>query len=64
MARVLGVDLPRNKAMRIALTSLYGVGRKVAIDVLNATNIDINKNSNELTEEEIQKLRKEFEIIR
>jgi ribosomal protein L36 len=34
MARILGVDIPRNKAMRIALQSLYGVGPKVALDVL------------------------------
>ena len=47
MARILGVDIPRNKVMRIALQSIYGVGPKVA-EVLEKTNIDLNKNSNEL----------------
>ena len=35
MARILGVDLPRNKEMRIALRSLYGVGPKLAKDILS-----------------------------
>lgn len=61
MARILGVDIPRNKAMRIALQSLYGVGPKVAEAVLTTTNISFLKNSNELTEEEIQEIRKELE---
>ena len=58
MARILGVDLPRNKIMRVALTSLYGVGYKTAEDVLTAANISLEKNSNELTEEEVQTIRK------
>lgn len=58
MARILGVDIPRNKAMRIALTSLYGVGPFVAERVLKESGIELNKNSNELTEEEVQKIRK------
>jgi small subunit ribosomal protein S13 len=61
VARILGVDIPRNKAMRIALQSLYGVGPKVAEAVLTTTNISFLKNSNELTEEEIQEIRKELE---
>ena len=61
MARILGVDLPRSKAMRIALTSLYGVGKKTAIDVLSVANIDPEKNSNEITEEEVQKIRAALE---
>ena len=58
MARILGVDLPRNKIMKIALTSLYGVGYKTAIDVLKEANIELERNSNELTEEEVQTIRK------
>ena len=57
MARILGVDIPRNKAMRIALRSLYGVGPKIALDVLAKANIDANLNSNELTEENVQNIR-------
>ena len=57
MARILGVDIPRNKVMRIALRSIYGVGSKVAEEVLNKANIDFIKNSTELTEEEANKIR-------
>lgn len=58
MARILGVDLPRNKAMRIAIRSLYGVGPKVGVDVLNAAGIDLERNSSDLTEEEANEIRK------
>ncbi|AUN99966.1 30S ribosomal protein S13 [Bacteriovorax stolpii] len=61
MARILGVDIPRNKAMKIALQSLYGVGPKVAMDVLAASAIDPNKSSNDITEEEVQLIRKHLE---
>jgi small subunit ribosomal protein S13 len=57
MARILGVDIPRNKVMKIALQSIYGVGPKVAKEVLEKTNIDLNKNSTELTEEEANEIR-------
>jgi small subunit ribosomal protein S13 len=61
MARILGVDIPRNKAMRIALQSLYGVGPKVALDVLTKSGINPEKSSNEISEEEVQTLRKHLE---
>ena len=61
MARILGVDIPRNKVMRIAVQSLYGVGPKVATEVLGTAGVDLNKNSNELTEEEAQKIRQILE---
>ncbi len=61
MARILGVDIPRNKVMRVALRSLYGVGPKVAVDVLGKASIDINKSSNDLTEEEATTIRKILE---
>lgn len=57
MARILGVDIPRNKVMRVALTYLYGVGPKVAEETLAKAGIDLNKNSNDLTEEESQTIR-------
>ncbi|MAZ49119.1 MAG: 30S ribosomal protein S13 [Halobacteriovoraceae bacterium] len=58
MARILGVDLPRNKAMRIAITYLYGVGPKIGNDVLKAAGIDLELNSSELTEEQSNTIRK------
>jgi small subunit ribosomal protein S13 len=61
MARILGVDIPRNKVMKIALRSLYGVGPKVALDVLAKANIDPERSSNELTEEESNEIRKILE---
>lgn len=61
MARILGVDLPRNKSMRIAMRSLYGVGPKVAADVLAKAGVSLEKNSNDVTEEEIQEIRKALE---
>jgi len=54
MARLLGVDLPRNKAMKVALRSIYGVGAKVATDVLAKVGIDLETNSNDITEEQVQ----------
>jgi small subunit ribosomal protein S13 len=57
MARLLGVDLPRNKAMKIALRSIYGVGPKVAVDVLTKVGIDLETSSNDITEEQVQTIR-------
>lgn len=57
MARILGVDIPRNKVMSVALRSIYGVGSTVAKKALTKAGIEFNKNSNELTEEEANNLR-------
>ncbi len=61
MARLLGVDLPRNKKMKIALRALYGVGPKVAQDVLTATGVNPEKSSNDISEEEVQQIRTALE---
>lgn len=61
MARILGVDIPRNKVMKIALRSLYGVGPKVAGEVLEKANVDAAKSSNDLSEEEVNNIRKVLE---
>jgi small subunit ribosomal protein S13 len=61
MARLLGVDLPRNKKMSIALRSIYGVGPKVAKDVLAKVGINGDKSSNEITEEEVLQIRTALE---
>ena len=61
MARILGVDIPRNKIMKIAIQSLYGVGPKIAVEVLGKAGIELERNSNELTEEEAQKIRQILE---
>ncbi len=57
MARLLGVDLPRNKAMKVAIRSIYGVGPKVAVDVLTKVGIGLETSSNDITEEQVQAIR-------
>lgn len=57
MARIAGVDLPRNKRVDIALTYLYGVGRSNAVDILAKAGVDGAKRSDDLTDEEVVKIR-------
>ncbi|MBC7355685.1 MAG: ribosomal protein [Desulfomicrobiaceae bacterium] len=61
MARLVGVDLPRNKRLDIALTYIYGIGRTTALKILDATGIDWTKKSDDLTSDDINALRKEIE---
>ncbi len=53
MPRILGVDIPKEKRIEIALTYLYGVGRSLSNKLLKGVNIDPNKRAKDLTEEEI-----------
>ncbi|HRK02527.1 MAG TPA: 30S ribosomal protein S13 [Oligoflexia bacterium] len=57
MARISGIDLPRNKRMEIALTYIYGIGRSSAKRILAAANVDGNKKSDTLTEVEVSRIR-------
>jgi small subunit ribosomal protein S13 len=57
MARLVGVDLPREKRMEIALTYVYGIGRTRAAATLTATGIDPSKRAKDLTDDEIVQLR-------
>jgi small subunit ribosomal protein S13 len=57
MARIAGVDLPRDKRVEIGLTYIYGLGRKSASDILAATGVNPDTRVRDLTEEEISKLR-------
>ena len=61
MARIAGVDIPNNKRVEIALTYLYGIGRKSANDILAKTGINPDTRAKDLTEEEVAKLRDEIE---
>ncbi|MDI6790543.1 MAG: 30S ribosomal protein S13 [Thermodesulfobacteriota bacterium] len=58
MARISGVDLPGGKRIEIALTYMYGIGRKTAQDILTKAGIDWNKKSDNLTDDDINKIRK------
>ena len=61
MARLAGVDLPNSKRIEIALTYIYGIGRKSANDILARTGINPDTRAKDLTEEEIAKIRDEIE---
>ncbi len=57
MARIAGVDIPREKRIEIALTYLYGIGRSLSNEILSQAGIDPNKRTNMLTDEEVAKIR-------
>ena len=58
MARIEGVDLPRNKRVEIGLTYIYGIGKSTAQKILDTTGIDPDTRVRDLTEGEVVKLRK------
>ena len=57
MARIAGVDLPRDKRVEIALTYIFGIGLKTSQDILAATGINPDTRARDLTEDEVAKLR-------
>ncbi|MEG1773355.1 MAG: 30S ribosomal protein S13, partial [Oscillospiraceae bacterium] len=57
MARIAGIDLPREKRVEVGLTYIFGIGRKTANDILKATGIDPNTRVKDLTEADEAKLR-------
>ena len=57
MARIAGVDLPREKRIEIALTYIYGIGRNIADDIIEATGVNPDTRVKDLTEDDIGKLR-------
>ena len=57
MARLVGVDLPREKRMEIALTYIYGIGRSRSKEILTATDISADLRARDLTDEDLAKLR-------
>src|SRR5690242_5769130 len=57
MARLSGVDLPRDKRVEIALTYIYGIGRTRALQTLSATGVNGDTRVSSLTDEELMKLR-------
>ena len=61
MARISGVDLPREKRIEIGLTYIYGIGRKTASDIIKATGINPDTRVKDLTEDDVSKLREYIE---
>ena len=57
MARIAGIDLPKNKRGVIGLTYIFGIGRTRAVDICSKASVDKSKRVNELNENEISKIR-------
>ena len=58
MARIAGVDLPRDKRIEIGLSYIYGIGRKTATEILKATGVNPDTRVRDLTEDDVSKLTK------
>jgi len=58
LTRIAGVDLPKGKRIEIALTYIYGIGRSNSQKILQTAGLDLNTKSDELSEEEVTKIRK------
>ena len=61
MARISGVDLPRRKRIDIALTYIYGIGHSTAKNILADLNIDATLNTDQLSEEDVNSIRKKID---
>ena len=57
MARIAGVDLPRNKRMEVALTYIYGIGLVTSREILKRASVNLDKRTDDLEEAEIRKIR-------
>ncbi|MBP2024932.1 30S ribosomal protein S13 [Peptoniphilus stercorisuis] len=61
MARIAGIDLPREKRVEIGLTYIYGIGRKRSQEILTNADVDFNTRVKDLTEAELARLRDEID---
>ncbi|MEN8375259.1 MAG: 30S ribosomal protein S13 [Gemmatimonadota bacterium] len=61
MARIAGIDLPRNKRIEVALTYIYGIGASKSDHILDTTGVDRDRRVHQLTDEEVNRLRREIE---
>lgn len=61
MARISGVDLPKNKRIEIGLTYIYGIGRPRALEILVGAGVDRSIRTQDLTDEDVSRLRREIE---
>ena len=64
MARIAGVDIPRNKRVEIALTYIYGIGKPTSQKILTEAGINFDTRVKDLTEEEVNKIRAIVETIK
>jgi small subunit ribosomal protein S13 len=58
LARIAGVDLPKKKRIEIGLTYIYGIGKSTSQRILNHLDIDVNTKTDDLTEEQVNSIRK------
>ncbi len=63
MARIAGVDLPRNKRIEIGLTYIYGIGKTSSRQILKKLNIDPNVKTDQLSDEEVSNIRKVIDDV-
>ena len=61
MARIAGIDLPREKRVEIGLTYIYGIGRSRAQEILRNADVDFDTRAKDLTESELAKIREEID---
>lgn len=61
MARISGIDLPKNKRIEIALTYIYGIGRSTAKKILADSGVDVNTKTDNLTEPEVASIRENID---
>ena len=61
MARLAGVDLPRNKRMEIALTYIYGIGKALSREILKAADVSLDKRTDAVDDNELRRLREVIE---
>lgn len=61
MARIAGVDLPREKKVEIGLTYIYGIGRRTAREILGKTGVNVTLRIRDLTDADVNKLRQAIE---
>jgi small subunit ribosomal protein S13 len=57
LARIAGIDLPRNKRCEVALTYIYGIGRSTSQEILSKAGVDFNTRTDDLTEVEVGRIR-------
>jgi small subunit ribosomal protein S13 len=58
MARISGINLPKEKKIKISLTYIFGIGRNLALDILKKANVDPEKKVHELSDEEVNSIQK------
>ncbi len=63
MARIAGIDLPRNKIVEIALTYIHGIGRSTARKILQQAQVDFTRKTDQLTDAEVAKIREALAVL-